>query len=69
MKSRVSDSVRRRADRGRCPRASTWTATRVSVDDQSMAQLDAILVQPASVTPLNDDEMEQDGYKLSSNGA
>ena len=35
-----------------------------AVDDQSMAQLDAILVQPASVTPLNDDEMEQDGYKL-----
>ena len=29
-----------------------------------MAQLDAILVQPASVTPLNDDEMEQDDYTL-----
>ena len=28
-----------------------------------MAQLDAILVQPASVTPLND-EMEQDKYDL-----
>ena len=36
----------------------------VAVDDQSMAQLDAILVQPASVTPLNDDKMEQDGYEL-----
>ena len=34
-----------------------------AVDDQFMAQLDAILVQPASVTPLND-EMEQDKYDL-----
>ena len=34
-----------------------------AVDDQSMAQLDTILVQPASVTPLND-EMEQDKYDL-----
>ena len=34
-----------------------------AVDDQFMAQLDAILVQPASVTPLNN-EMEQDDYNL-----
>ena len=34
-----------------------------AVDDQFMAQLDAILVQPADVTPLNN-EMEQDDYNL-----
>ena len=34
-----------------------------AVDDQFMAQLDPILVQPTSVTPLNN-EMEQDDYNL-----